>query len=228
MKPYILIVEDELPLITLLRYNLEEAGFEVDEATNGDEALISVRERLPDLVVLDWMLPAVSGIEVCRQFRRRRETRDLPVIMLTARSEEADRVRGLESGADDYITKPFSPKELIARVRAVLRRTRPSMSAEQLSFADIEMDLTSHKVTRGGRATHLGPTEFRLLRHFMEHPGRVFSREQLLDSVWGHDVYVEPRTVDVHIRRLRKALDVGRSPDVIRTVRSAGYAMELQ
>ena len=228
MKPYILIVEDELPLITLLRYNLEEAGFEVDEATNGDEALISVRERLPDLVVLDWMLPAVSGIEVCRQFRRRRETRDLPVIMLTARSEEADRVRGLESGADDYITKPFSPKELIARVRAVLRRTRPSMSAEQLSFADIEMDLTAHKVTRGGRATHLGPTEFRLLRHFMEHPGRVFSREQLLDSVWGHDVYVEPRTVDVHIRRLRKALDVGRSPDVIRTVRSAGYAMELQ
>ena len=228
MKPYILIVEDELPLITLLRYNLEEAGFEVDEATNGDEALISVRERLPDLVVLDWMLPAVSGIEVCRQFRRRRETRDLPVIMLTARSEEADRVRGLDSGADDYITKPFSPKELIARVRAVLRRTRPSMSAEQLSFADIEMDLTAHKVTRGGRATHLGPTEFRLLRHFMEHPGRVFSREQLLDSVWGHDVYVEPRTVDVHIRRLRKALDVGRSPDVIRTVRSAGYAMELQ
>ena len=228
MKPYILIVEDELPLITLLRYNLEGAGFEVDEATNGDEALISVRERLPDLVVLDWMLPAVSGIEVCRQFRRRRETRDLPVIMLTARSEEADRVRGLDSGADDYITKPFSPKELIARVRAVLRRTRPSVSAKQLSFADIEMDLTAHKVTRGGRATHLGPTEFRLLRHFMEHPGRVFSREQLLDSVWGHDVYVEPRTVDVHIRRLRKALDVGRSPDVIRTVRSAGYAMELQ
>ena len=228
MKPYILIVEDELPLITLLRYNLEEAGFEVDEATNGDEALISVQERLPDLVVLDWMLPAVSGIEVCRQFRRRPETRNLPVIMLTARSEEADRVRGLDSGADDYITKPFSPKELIARVRAVLRRTRPSMSAEQLSFADIEMDLTAHKVTRGGKATHLGPTEFRLLRHFMEHPGRVFSREQLLDSVWGHDVYVEPRTVDVHIRRLRKALDVGRSPDVIRTVRSAGYAMELQ
>ena len=228
MKPYILIVEDELPLITLLRYNLEEAGFEVDEATNGDEALISVRERLPDLVVLDWMLPAVSGIEVCRQFRRRPETRNLPVIMLTARSEEADRVRGLDSGADDYITKPFSPKELIARVRAVLRRTRPSMSAEQLSFADIEMDLTAHKVTRGGKATHLGPTEFRLLRHFMEHPGRVFSREQLLDSVWGHDVYVEPRTVDVHIRRLRKALDVGRSPDVIRTVRSAGYAMELR
>ena len=228
MKPYILVVEDEAPLITLLRYNLEEAGFAVDEATDGEEALISVRERRPDLVVLDWMLPVVSGIEVCRQFRRRRETRDLPVIMLTARSEEADRIRGLDSGADDYIVKPFSPKELIARIRAVLRRTRPSMSAEQLTFADIEMDLTAHRVTRGGRATHLGPTEFRLLRHFMEHPGRVFSREQLLDSVWGHDVYVEPRTVDVHIRRLRKALDVGRSPDVIRTVRSAGYAMELQ
>ncbi len=228
MRPYILVVEDEAPLITLLRYNLEEAGFDVDEATNGEEALISVRERRPDLVVLDWMLPAVSGIEVCRQLRRRRETRDVPVIMLTARSEETDRVRGLDSGADDYISKPFSPKELIARIRAVLRRTRPSMSAEQLTFADIEMDLMAHKVTRGGRATHLGPTEFRLLRHFMEHPGRVFSREQLLDSVWGHDVYVEPRTVDVHIRRLRKALDVGRSPDVIRTVRSAGYAMELQ
>ncbi len=228
MRPYILVVEDEAPLITLLRYNLEEAGFDVEEATDGEEALISVRERRPDLVVLDWMLPVVSGIEVCRQFRRRRETRDLPVIMLTARSEEADRIRGLDSGADDYISKPFSPKELIARIRAVLRRTRPSMSAEQLTFADIEMDLTAHKVTRGGRATHLGPTEFRLLRHFMEHPGRVFSREQLLDSVWGHDVYVEPRTVDVHIRRLRKALDVGRSPDVIRTVRSAGYAMELQ
>ena len=228
MKPYVLVVEDEAPLITLLRYNLEEAGFEVDEATNGEEALISVMERRPDLVVLDWMLPVISGIEVCRQFRRRRETRDIPVIMLTARTEEGDRIRGLDSGADDYVTKPFSPKELIARIRAVMRRTRPSMSAEQLTFADIEMDLTAHRVTRAGKTTHLGPTEFRLLRHFMEHPGRVFSREQLLDSVWGHDVYVEPRTVDVHIRRLRKALDVGKSPDVIRTVRSAGYAMELQ
>ena len=228
MKPYILVVEDEAPLVTLLRYNLEEAGFEVGEATDGEEALILVRERRPDLVVLDWMLPAVSGIEVCRQLRRRRETRDVPVIVLTARSEEADRIRGLDSGADDYLTKPFSPRELIARIRAVLRRTRPAVSADNLKFADIEMDLTAHKVTRGGRATHLGPTEFRLLRHFMEHPGRVFSREQLLDSVWGRDVYVEPRTVDVHIRRLRKALDVGRSPDVIRTVRSAGYAMELR
>ena len=228
MKPCILVVEDETPLVTLLRYNLEEAGFEVVEATDGEEALISVRERRPDLVVLDWMLPAVSGIEVCRQLRRRPETRDVPVIMLTARTEETDRIRGLDGGADDYVTKPFSPKELIARIRAVLRRTRPAVSAENLTFADIEMDLAGHKVTRGGKATHLGPTEFRLLRHFMEHPGRVFSREQLLDSVWGHDVYVEPRTVDVHIRRLRKALDVGRSPDVIRTVRSAGYAMELQ
>ncbi len=228
MKPCILVVEDEAPLVTLLRYNLEEAGFEVEEALDGEEALISVRERRPDLIVLDWMLPAVSGIEVCRQLRRRPETRDVPVIVLTARSEEADRIRGLDSGADDYVTKPFSPKELIARIRAVLRRTRPAVSAEQLTFADIEMDLATHKVMRGGKATHLGPTEFRLLRHFMEHPGRVFSREQLLDSVWGRDVYVEPRTVDVHIRRLRKALGVGRSPDVIRTVRSAGYAMELQ
>lgn len=228
MKPYILVVEDEAPLLTLLRYNLEEAGFEVDEARDGEDALISVRERRPDLIVLDWMLPAVSGIEVCRQLHRRRETRDVPVIMLTAKSEESDRIRGLDSGADDYLTKPFSPRELIARIRAVMRRTRPALSAEHLTFADIEMDLAAHKVTRAGRATHLGPTEFRLLRHFMEHPGRVFSREQLLDSVWGHDVYVEPRTVDVHIRRLRKALDVGRAPDVIRTVRSAGYAMELQ
>ena len=228
MKPYILVVEDEAPLLTLLRYNLEEAGFEVAEARDGEDALISVRERCPDLIVLDWMLPAVSGIEVCRQLRRRGETRDVPVIMLTAKSEETDRIRGLDSGADDYLTKPFSPKELIARIRAVMRRTRPAVSAENLKFADIEMDLAAHKVTRAGKATHLGPTEFRLLRHFMEHPGRVFSREQLLDSVWGHDVYVEPRTVDVHIRRLRKALDVGRAPDVIRTVRSAGYAMELQ
>jgi len=201
MKPYVLIVEDEAPLITLLRYNLEEAGFEVDEATTGEEALISITERQPDLVVLDWMLPVVSGIEVCRQLRRRKETRDTPVIMLTARTEEGDRIRGLDSGADDYVTKPFSPRELVSRIRAVMRRTRPSISAEQLSFADIEMDLTAHRVTRGGRSTHLGPTEFRLLRHFMEHPGRVFSREQLLDSVWGHDVYVEPRTVDVHILR---------------------------
>jgi len=228
MKPYILVVEDEAPLVTLLRYNLEEAGFEVDDARDGEDALISVRERRPDLIVLDWMLPAVSGIEVCRQLRRRPETRDVPVIMLTAKSEEADRIRGLDSGADDYLTKPFSPKELVARIRAVMRRTRPAVSAENLKFADIEMDLAAHKVTRAGKATHLGPTEFRLLRHFMEHPGRVFSREQLLDSVWGHDVYVEPRTVDVHIRRLRKALDVGPAPDVIRTVRSAGYAMELQ
>ena len=228
MKPYILVVEDEAPLLTLLRYNLEEAGFEVGEARDGEDALISVRERCPDLIVLDWMLPAVSGIEVCRQLRRRGETRDVPVIMLTAKSEETDRIRGLDSGADDYLTKPFSPRELVARIRAVMRRTRPAVSAENLKFADIEMDLAAHKVTRAGKATHLGPTEFRLLRHFMEHPGRVFSREQLLDSVWGHDVYVEPRTVDVHIRRLRKALDVGRAPDVIRTVRSAGYAMELQ
>lgn len=223
MKPYILVVEDEAPLLTLLRYNLEEAGFEVAEARDGEDALISVRERCPDLIVLDWMLPAVSGIEVCRQLRRRGETRDVPVIMLTAKSEETDRIRGLDSGADDYLTKPFSPKELIARIRAVMRRTRPAVSAENLKFADIEMDLAAHKVTRAGKATHLGPTEFRLLRHFMEHPGRVFSREQLLDSVWGHDVYVEPRTVDVHIRRLRKALTASGYDKLVQTVRGAGY-----
>jgi len=227
VKPYILVVEDEMPLITLIRYNLQEAGFDVGEAHDGEEALVQLRERKPDLIVLDWMLPAVSGIEVCRQVRRRAETRDIPIILLTAKSEEHDRIRGLDSGADDYVTKPFSPAELIARVRAVMRRTRPSISEETLKYADIQMDLAAHRVNRGGEMVHLGPTEFRLLRYFMEHPGRVFSREQLLDAVWGHDVYVEPRTVDVHIRRLRKALnDNGRS-DLIRTVRSAGYALDV-
>lgn len=228
MKPLILVVEDEAPLITLLRYNLEEAGFEVSVAADGEEALVAVAERRPDLILLDWMLPAVSGLEVCRQLRRKPGTRDLPIIMLTAKGEEGDRVRGLDSGADDYITKPFSPAELIARVRAVIRRSRPALSEETLEFADIKMDLAAHRVSRGGRPVHLGPTEFRLLRHFMEHPGRVFSREQLLDAVWGHDVYVEPRTVDVHIRRLRKALNGGDAQDVIRTVRSAGYALDTK
>ena len=228
VKPLILVVEDEVPLITLLRYNLEEAGFEVVVAADGEEALVAVSERRPDLVLLDWMLPAVSGLEVCRQLRRKSGTRDLPIIMLTAKSEEGDRVRGLDSGADDYVTKPFSPAELIARVRAVIRRSRPALSEETLEFADIKMDLAAHRVSRGGKQIHLGPTEFRLLRHFMEHPGRVFSREQLLDAVWGHDVYVEPRTVDVHIRRLRKALNGDAALDVIRTVRSAGYALDTK
>lgn len=226
MNPYVLIVEDEPGIVEMLRYNLEAAGLEAGVATDGDEALVSIAERTPDLVLLDWMLPGTSGIEVCRQLRRKRESRNLPVIMLTARGEEADRVRGLESGADDYVTKPFSPSELVARVRAVLRRTRPATDAEQLTFADITMDLTSHRVQRASRNLHLGPTEFRLLRHLMEHPGRVYSREQLLDAVWGHNVYVESRTVDVHIRRLRKALNEGGQQDLIRTVRSAGYALD--
>ena len=225
VKPLVLVVEDEAPLITLLRYNLEEAGFEVAIAADGEEALVAVSERRPDLILLDWMLP---GLEVCRQLRRKPSTRDLPIIMLTAKGEEGDRVRGLDSGADDYVTKPFSPAELIARVRAVIRRSRPALSEESLEFADIKMDLAAHRVSRSGEPVHLGPTEFRLLRHFMEHPGRVFSREQLLDAVWGHDVYVEPRTVDVHIRRLRKALNGENADDVIRTVRSAGYALDTR
>jgi two-component system phosphate regulon response regulator PhoB len=226
MNPYVLIVEDEPGIVEMLRYNLEAAGLEAGVAMDGDEALVSIAERTPDLVLLDWMLPGTSGIEVCRQLRRKPDTRNLPVIMLTARGEEADRVRGLESGADDYVTKPFSPSELVARVRAVLRRTRPATDAEQLTFADITMDLTSHRVQRASRNLHLGPTEFRLLRHLMEHPGRVYSREQLLDAVWGHNVYVESRTVDVHIRRLRKALNEGGQQDLIRTVRSAGYSLD--
>jgi len=188
--------------------------------------LLLASEQVPNLVLLDWMLPLMSGLEVCRQMRRNPKTRDIPIIMLTARGEEADKVRGLNSGADDYIAKPFSPTELVARMRAVLRRSSPGLAEELLSFGDVVMDLAAHRVRRQGRDVHLGPTEFRLLRHFMQHPGRVFSREQLLDLVWGHDVYVEPRTVDVHIRRLRKALNEVNDNDIIRTVRSAGYALD--
>ena len=225
-KPLVLVVEDEDALVTLLRYNLEREGFRIAQASDGEEALMLAREEAPDLVLLDWMLPLMSGIEVCRQLKRAPETRNTPIIMLTARREETDKVRGLDSGADDYITKPFSPAELIARMRAVLRRAQPSLSSEILTFEDLEMDLAAHRVRRAGRDIHLGPTEFRLLRHLMQHPGRVFSREQLLDSVWGRDVYVEPRTVDVHIRRLRKAINGDRDIDLIRTVRSAGYALD--
>jgi two-component system phosphate regulon response regulator PhoB len=183
---------------------------------------------MPGLVLLDWMLPLMSGIEVCRQLRRNAKTRDIPIIMLTARTEEADKVRGLNAGADDYVAKPFSPGELVARIRAVLRRASPNLAEELLRFDDVVMDLAAHRVRRNSRDIHLGPTEFRLLRHFMQHPGRVFSREQLLDLVWGHDVYVEPRTVDVHIRRLRKALNEEDESDLIRTVRSAGYALDAK
>ncbi|MGH6883407.1 MULTISPECIES: phosphate regulon transcriptional regulator PhoB [Hypericibacter] len=227
-KPLVLVVEDEAALVTLLRYNLEREGFEVIEARDGEEALLLAKERRPDLVLLDWMLPLVSGIEVCRQLRRLPETRAVPVVMLTARGEEADKVRGLDSGADDYVTKPFSPGELIARLRALLRRSRPALDGDNLQYEDLMMDLIAHRVRRNGRDIHLGPTEFRLLRHLMEHQGRVFTREQLLDVVWGPDVYVEPRTVDVHIRRLRKAINDGADFDLIRTVRSAGYSLDRE
>lgn len=225
-KPLVLVVEDEAPLVTMLRYNLEREGFQVCEASDGEEALVQIAERRPDLVLLDWMLPLVSGIEVCRRIRRSPETRSLPVVILTARGEETDRVRGLDSGADDYVVKPFSLSELVARLRAVMRRAQPSATQNVLQFADVEVDTAAHRVSRGGKSIHLGPTEFRLLRYLIAHPGRVFSREQLLDAVWGHDVYVEARTVDVHIRRLRKALNSGDAVDVVRTVRSAGYALD--
>jgi two-component system, OmpR family, phosphate regulon response regulator PhoB len=226
LKPLVLIVEDEADLVTLLKYNLEKENFRTLSAGDGEEALLLASEQVPNLVLLDWMLPLMSGLEVCRQMRRNPKTRDIPIIMLTARGEEADKVRGLNSGADDYIAKPFSPTELVARMRAVLRRSSPGLAEELLSFGDVIMDLAAHRVRRQGRDVHLGPTEFRLLRHFMQHPGRVFSREQLLDLVWGHDVYVELRTVDVHIRRLRKALNEVNDNDIIRTVRSAGYALD--
>ena len=228
MKTHILLIEDETALVELIRYNLEKEGFRVSAANDGEEGLSLLREHKPDLLVLDWMLPHVSGIEICRQIRRKTELRDLPVIMLTARGEEADRIRGLEVGADDYVIKPFSPSELVARIRAVLRRARPSGADEMLTYSGIAMDLAAHRVIRNGRSIHLGPTEFRLLRFFMERPGRVFTREQLLDGVWGRDLYVELRTVDVHIRRLRKAINGEGERDPIRTVRSAGYALDDQ
>ncbi len=226
MKPMILVVEDENALVTLLHYNLEREGFRVVSASDGEEALIVAKEETPDLILLDWMLPLMSGVEVCRRMRRMPDLGETPIIMLTARGEESDKVRGLESGADDYVTKPFSPAELIARIRAALRRTQPGLTSEVLVFEDLIMDVSTHRVKRGGREVHLGPTEFRLLRHLLQHPGRVFSREQLLDAVWGRNVYVELRTVDVHIRRLRKAINAGEQIDLIRTVRSAGYALD--
>jgi two-component system phosphate regulon response regulator PhoB len=226
VRPLVLIVEDQEALVTMLRYNLEGAGFRVNTAGDGEEALVAAAEEVPDLILLDWMLPLMSGIEVCRQLRSKPDTKRVPIIMLTARGEETDKLRGLDSGCDDYITKPFSPAELIARINAVLRRSKPELSSEMLIFEDLAMDLAAHRVKRNGQDIHLGPTEFRLLRHLMQHPGRVFTREQLLDSVWGRDVYVEPRTVDVHIRRLRKALNQSGEEDLIRTVRSAGYSLD--
>jgi two-component system phosphate regulon response regulator PhoB len=228
MQPHVLVVEDEDALAELLQYNLKKEGFRVSVAADGEEALMLVEERQPDVVILDWMLPKISGIEVCRRLRGRQETRNLPIIMLTARGEEADRIRGLDTGADDYIVKPFLMKELFARVRAILRRIRPGLAEDKVAVGDITIDRVAHRVMRNGDEIHLGPTEFRLLDYLMQHPGRVFSREQLLDAVWGSDVYVEARTVDVHIGRLRKALNKIPGVDPIRTVRSAGYALNSE
>ncbi|MFQ5348603.1 MAG: phosphate regulon transcriptional regulator PhoB [Rhodothalassiaceae bacterium] len=222
----ILLIEDDASLGELIRYNLAGAGYAVEIERDGEEGLQTALGQPPDLAIIDWMLPNLSGIEICRRLRRNEATANLPIILLTARAEETDRVRGLETGADDYITKPFSPRELVARVRAVLRRVRPALSGKVLAQGDITLDTASHRVTRRGENIHLGPTEYRLLRHFLENPGRVFTREQLLDAVWGHDVYVERRTVDVHIRRLRKALMQDGGSDPIRTVRAAGYAFD--
>ena len=225
-KPTILIVEDEAALLALLRYNLERQGFNVEEATDGQEALLRIAEARPDLVLLDWMLPAMSGIEVCRQIRRRPAPRDLPVIMVTARTEDQDAVRALDTGADDYIAKPFAVEALMARIRALLRRSSTVSAKGSIAYLDLAMDQDAHRVTRNGRALHLGPTEYRLLEYFLSHPRRVFTREQLLDAVWGRDIHVELRTVDVHIRRLRKAINAEGELDLIRTVRSAGYALD--
>lgn len=228
MTAKVLVVEDEEPLALLLRYNLESDGFDVHVANNGEEAEISIDEDPPDLIVLDWMLPGVSGLELCRRLRASRETRNIPILMLTARGEESDKLRGLSTGADDYMVKPFSVPELMARIRAILRRAKPERVTDELAVADIVLDRVGHRVKRGGREVRLGPTEFRLLEFLMQSPGRVFSRAQLLDGVWGRDVYVDERTVDVHIGRLRKAINRGGKKDLIRTVRGAGYALNAE
>ncbi len=224
-EPLVLVVEDEPAQREVLAYNIRAEGYDVHTVASGDEALVAVQETPPDVIVLDWMLPAVSGIEVCRQLKMGTDTAKIPIIMLSARSEEIDKVRGLETGADDYVTKPYSVAELLARVRTQLRRVRPATVGERLEYEDIAIDLAEHRTYRGGDELHLGPTEYRLLTAFMERPGRVWSREQLLDRVWGRDIYVDSRTVDVHVGRLRKALKVGEAGDPIRTVRGAGYAL---
>ena len=224
--PRLLLVEDDPALAELLEFRFRTEGYEVTATPDGDEALLLASEIQPDLVILDWMIEGTSGIEVCRQLRRNKQTAGLPIVMLTARDTEDDRIRGLDTGADDYLTKPFSPRELIARVGAVLRRVRPALAGAVLSVGDLELDTSAHKVTRAGKPLEMGPTEFRLLRHFMENPGRVFSRVQLQDAVWGLDSEIELRTVDVHIRRLRKAINPEGMPDMIRTIRSSGYSLE--
>ena len=227
MPAKVLVVEDDANLAELVCYNLTSGGFEALSTPDGETALEMVRDEAPDVIILDWMLLNLSGIEVCRRVRANPATAGVPIIMLTARTEEADRIRGLDTGADDYVTKPFSPRELVSRVQAVLRRARPALTGGRLEYGGISMDTSAHRVTRNGRAIQVGPTEFRLLRHFLEHPGRVFSRQQLLDAVWGRDVEVEERTVDVHIRRLRIAININDTlPDVVRTVRAAGYALD--
>ena len=225
-QPDLLLIEDDEAIAELIVWHFAREGFSVRQTPDGEQALVLVEERVPDIVLLDWMIESLPGIEVCRRLRRNPKSANVPIIMLTARGEEEDRIRGLETGADDYVTKPFSPRELVARVQAVLRRLRPALAGEMLNYADIELDSVAHKVVRAGQIVAMGPTEFRLLRHFMEHPGRVFSRGQLLDSVWGQDSDIELRTVDVHIRRLRKAINLPGTSDIIRTVRSAGYALD--
>ena len=225
-QPDLLLIEDDEAIAELIVWHFAREGFSVRQTPDGEQALVLVEERVPDIVLLDWMIESLPGIEVCRRLRRNPKSANVPIIMLTARGEEEDRIRGLETGADDYVTKPFSPRELVARVSAVLRRLRPALAGELLAYADIELNSVAHKVVRGGQIVAMGPTEFRLLRHFMEHPGRVFSRGQLLDSVWGQDSDIELRTVDVHIRRLRKAINLPGTADIIRTVRSAGYALD--
>jgi two-component system phosphate regulon response regulator PhoB len=222
------LVEDDRALADLVAFYFDRAGYDVTRTGDGEEALLLVEEVKPDVVLLDWMIEGISGIEVCRRLRRRSTSANLPIMMLTARGDESDRIRGLETGADDYITKPFSPRELVARVGAVLRRVRPALAGERLVYADIEMDIVAHRVRRGGEYVSLGPTEFRLLKHFLEHPRRVFSRDRLLETVWSHDSEIDARTVDVHVRRLRQALNLGARPDLIRTVRSAGYSLDAE
>ena len=227
-SPLVLVVEDEPAQLEVLSYNLSAEGFRLLQATDGEEALLLAEEQEPDLIILDWMLPSVSGIEVCRQLKSKNATKEIPIIMLTARGEEADKVRGLDTGSDDYIVKPYSINELIARVRAMLRRTRPSGVGATLEFGDIQLDSEMHKVTRNGQPVKLGPIEYRLLVTFMEKPKRVWSRESLLDRVWGQDTFIDPRTVDVHVGRLRKALRSNKDPDPIRTVRGAGYSLDFE
>ncbi len=224
----LLLVEDDRALADLVTFHFERSGYEVSRTGDGEEALILADEYRPDIILLDWMIEGISGIEVCRRLRRRATSANTPIIMLTARGEESDRIRGFDTGADDYVTKPFSPRELVARVGAVLRRVRPALAGEQLAYADLEMDVAAHRVRRNGEQVSLGPTEFRLLKHFLEHPGRVFSRERLLDAVWSHDPDIDTRTVDVHVRRLRQALNFNDHPDLIRTVRSAGYSLDAE